>query len=196
MWRKFGLLASLIVVLIFGGCAHPISLQSDTGSLVGASGAAKSDRKVALAISDAQRARQVTSAGGGGDQVSYFPYRDLETGIYVALAETFAGVTRVSSANDPKVTQEGASLIFAPEISTTSYSPSLMTWPPTVFTVTIEGTLLAPGGSTGQQIRVQGEGRAEFDEFKSDVSLSAKRAAQDVLRKLVSALKSAAAQLR
>lgn len=196
MIRLFSVVATLVIAFAMGGCAHPISLQADTGRLVGTGGGAKIDRKVALAISDAQRTREVTSAGGGGDQVSYFPYRDLETGLYVALSETFTSVTRVSAATDPKVAQEGVALVFAPEITTTSFSPSLLTWPPTVFTITIDASVRTAANAPVTQIRVQGEGRAEFDEFKSDFSLSAKRAAQDALRKLVDAIKAASAQLR
>ena len=196
MTRLLTLLTALVAVLALGGCAHPISLQSDTGTLVGLGGGRKIDRKVALAIPEAQKAREVTSAGGGGDQVSYFPYRDLETGLYVVLSESFTGVTRVGSVEDPKVAQEGASLVFVPEITTTSYSPSLLTWPPTVFTVTIDATVRTPANAVVTQVRAQGEGRAEFDEFKSDFSLSARRAAQDALRKFHEAIRAAAERLR
>lgn len=196
MIRLFSVLAMLVVTVAIGGCAHPISLQGDTLKLVGAGSGGKIDRKVALAISDAQRTREVTSAGGGGDQVRYFPYRDLETGLYIALSETFSSVSRVSAANDPKVAQEGVALIFSPEITTTSYSPSLLTWPPTVFTITIDASVRTAANVPVTQIRVQGEGRAEFDEFKSDFSLSAKRAAQDVLSKLVEAIRAASEKLR
>lgn len=195
MSRWITLLAALVLAAAAGGCAHPISLQGDTGVLVGAVAGPKIDRKVALAISEAQKAQQVTTAAGGGDKVSYFPYRDLETGLYVALSEAFTGVTRVSSPTDPKVAQDNATLVFVPEVTTTSYSPSLLTWPPTVFTIQIDASVRNAANAPVTQIRVQGEGRAEFDEFKSDFSLSAKRAAQDALRKLLEAIKARAASL-
>jgi hypothetical protein len=189
--------AVLGMALALGGCAHPVGLSPDTGSLLRSAGTArKDDRKVALAITEEQRKREVTTPGGGGDKVSYFPYRDLETGLYVALSERFASVSRVTGATDPKVGEEGISLVVVPEITTNSYSPSLVTWPPTVFTITLECTVKDPSDKNLSQFRVQGEGRAEFDEFKSDPSLSAKRAAQDVLKKLITALGEQASKLR
>lgn len=193
------LLAALAVVaaLCAGGCAHPISLQADTAAVVGSNRVApKIERKVALALSDDDRKREVTTPGGGGDKVSYFPYRDLETGLYVAMSEVFTSVARVNSLSDPKIAQEGITLVLVPEITTQSHSPSLVTWPPTVFTIDVAATLKAPDNRTLRQFKVQGEGRAEFDDFKKDHSLSAKRAAQDVLAKLVKALSEVGAQLR
>jgi hypothetical protein len=189
--------ALLLAALMAGGCAHPISLAADTGSIVGsAAGAVKVDRKVAVAVSDEQKKREVTTPGGGGDKVSYFPYRDLETGLYVALSERFTSVSRVASVSDPKVRADGITLIMVPDIGTTSFSPSIVTWPPTVFTITLDCTLKDANDKTVAQFKVQGEGRAEFDEFKADHSLSAKRAAQDVLKKLVAALGEQASKLR
>lgn len=195
MTRWIALLLATAVVAL-GGCAHPISLQSDTGVLVHTGEGKKIDRKVALAVSDAQKSREVITPGGGGDKVSYYPYRDLETGLYVALSETFSGVTRISGPSDAKLAQEGAGLVFVPEITTNSHSPSLFTWPPTIFLIDIEMAVRTPAGAPVAQLKVQGEGRAEFDEFKSDFSLSAKRAAQDALRKLIKSLQDSADKFR
>lgn len=187
---------SLCVALILGGCAHPISLQADLAKLAGTGPSPKIDRKVALQVSDAQRALQLTSAGGGGDQVSYSPYKDLETGLYLVLSESFTQVSRVSSLSDPRLAQDGVTLVFVPEISATSYSPSIVTWPPTIFTLTVDGRFVTPANATVASVRVQGEGRAEYDEFKTDFSITSKRAAQDTLRKLMEAIKAAADKLR
>jgi hypothetical protein len=138
----------------------------------------------------------VVSPGGGGDKVSYLPYRDLETGLYVALSEHFAGVSIVNGAGDAKVKSEGLTLFVTPEISTTSHSPSLLTWPPTVFTVELSCIVKDANDRVLKQFRVQGEGRAEFDEFKADPSLSAKRASNDALKKLVRAIGEFKAELR
>lgn len=193
------LLAALLVIvaaLAAGGCAHPISLQSDTTSLVGSGGGRKIERKVALAIPEARKAQEVTTPGGGGDKVSYFPYRDLQTGLYIALGETFSSVILANGPQDPKIAQEGATLVLTPDITTTSHSPSLLTWPPTIFGITIELKATAVGNPVAAEVRAQGEGRAEFDEFKADFSLSAKRAAQDVLKKLIQAIQASADKLR
>jgi hypothetical protein len=188
---------AVFVTLGAGGCAHPISLQADATAIIGSNKAApKIERKAALAISDEDRKRQVTTPGGGGDKVSYFPYRDLETGLYIVMSESFSSVSRVSGLSDPKIAQEGITLVLFPEVTTQSHSPSLLTWPPTVFTIDVAATVKAPDNRTIRQFKVQGEGRAEFDEFKKDPSLSARRAAQDMLNKLVKALNEGAAQLR
>jgi hypothetical protein len=187
--------AAVLGVVVLTGCAHPVSLNSDVSRLM-ASGVPKVERKVGLVISDDQRKLEVVSPGGGGDKVSYQPYRDLESGLYVVLSESFTGVTRVAGPNDPKVAAEGLSYLVVPVITTTSFSPSLLTWPPTVFTVELNLSFNDLQNKPAGQVRVQGEGRAEFDEFKGDFSLSAKRAAEDALKKLVKAVNEAAARLK
>jgi hypothetical protein len=185
MIRTFWAALAVAASLFAGGCAHPISLTADAASVVGSAGGTKVDRKVGLVVTEEQRKREVVSPGGGGDKVSYFPYRDLETGLYMALSEHFSGVSIVSGTADPKVKSEGLTLFVTPDIGTTSHSPSLLTWPPTVFTVELTCTVKDASDRVLKQLRVQGEGRAEFDEFKSDPSLSAKRASNDALKKLV-----------
>ncbi len=192
--KVLGWLATLLVVTLTG-CAHPVSLSSDVSKLMG-SGANKIDRKVGLVMTDEQRRFEQTTPSGGGDKVSYLPYRDLESGLYVVLSENFAGVTRVAGVNDPKVAADGLAFLVLPAIATTSFSPSLVTWPPTIFTVAVTLSVVDPRNNPVTEVKVQGEGRAEFDDFRTDVSLSAKRAAEDVLKKLMKAINDISAQLR
>ena len=197
MYRSGWAACALILGLLVGGCAHPINLNGDTASLIGTAGATeKVDRKVGLMITEQQRSREVTTAGGGGDKVSYFPYRDLETGLYVVLSEVFSGVTRIAGPGDAKVKSDGITLMIVPEIVTTSHSPSLLTWPPTVFTVELTCSVKDANDRELTRLRVQGEGRAEFNEFVSDPSLSAKRASTDALKKLVKSFSDAKPALR
>lgn len=193
--HRFTLWASLLLVALLTACAHPITLGGDAGKLTG-TGGPKIDRKVGLLITDAQRQQQVTTPGGGGDKVSYQPYRDLETGLYVALSESFAGVSKISSVADPKVAADGLNFIVTPSIATTSYSPSMLTWPPTVFTIELAARFADPRDQLVTELKVKGEGRAEFEEFKADHSLSARRATDDALKKLITAISEAAAKLR
>ncbi len=187
--------AGLLCVALISGCAHPISLASDSAGLVG-TGSGKSEKSAGLSISAEDRQREVIGPGGGGDKVSYFPYRDLETGIYVALSEKFSRVVRVTGVNDPVVASQGLNYVVTPRIASTSYSPSPFTWPPTVFTVEVTASVVDAQGKAVTEVRAMGEGRAEFDEFKGNFSLAAKRAAEDVLRKLIKALDAATSQLR
>jgi hypothetical protein len=196
MTRLYHVLAAVALALLVGGCAHPINLTADAGAIASAPAATKIERKVGLVITDDQRKREVTTPGGGGDKVSYFPYRDLEAGLYFTLSNAFTSVSRINGSADPKVAADGLTLIVVPEITTTSHSPSIVTWPPTIFTVELACTIRDAKDAVVLQFKVQGEGRAEFDEFKSDTSLSAKRASLDALKKLAKTLNDNAAKLR
>lgn len=122
---------------------------------------------------------------GGGDKIRYFPYRDLETGLYKVLAGTFTSVTRLGKAPTAEnLHAEGVAFAITPKITTQSNSDSILTWPPTSFTVELECRTVAESGSEIASTRVVGFGNATFDEFKSDFPLAAKRASTDALNKL------------
>lgn len=194
MKRLLGFLGVLAVVTALVGCAHPITLTPDATRLT-PGGDSKVDRKVGLVVSDDMRKRQVTSPGGGGDKVSYLPYRDLEAGLYAVLQGSFSDVTLLPSAGDPKARAAGLNYVVMPTIVTTSFSPSLLTWPPTVFTVELTCSIRDLDDKPVSEVHVQGEGRAEFEEFKNNPSLSAQRASEDALRKLQAALRATATRL-
>lgn len=180
-------LAGTACVVLFG-CAHPINMKPDLNTVQAAS-AKRIDKQVGYHMSDANAALEVTTPGGGGDKVRYFPYRDIEPGFYKALSEVFSGVSKIKNPKDAEeVRKSGVSLLIVPEISTTSSSPSPFTWPPTQFTVTLAGTITDAAGQLVRKFSVMGEGKAEFDEFKSNFSLTAVRASNDALAKLVKVL--------
>jgi hypothetical protein len=184
MKRILYALAALTIAAFVSGCAHPISLAGNVADLTG-SGTNKLDKSVGLSITEGNRALEVIGPGGGGDKVSYFPYRDLETGIYIALSESFTKVTRVNGVADPKVKAQALNYVITPVITTTSASPSLLTWPPTVFTIELVCKVTDSNGVPVTEVRAYADGRAEFDEFKKDFSLAAKRAAEAVLKNLI-----------
>lgn len=190
--RAFGLPLLLSLGLWLGGCAHPLTLSPDLSSVSGTVDK-KIDKRVGLLFTDADRQLQVTTPGGGGDKVSYFPYRDLEPALYVALGESFASVSRVASTTDPKVAAERLNYIVKPSLQTTSFSDSALTWPPTLFTIELTVTVNDTEGKRVTEVRVMGEGRASYDEFKGQAGLSAKRAAEDMVKKLIKSLGSSAA---
>jgi hypothetical protein len=185
----------LAVAALVTGCAHPISLSPNLANLDNAA-AVRIDKKIGLSISAEDRQREVTTPGGGGDKVSYLPYRDLEPGLYYALSKSFADVSKVNGLSDPQIKAGGLHYVLKPSIATTSWSQSVLTWPPTLFTVELSGTIVDIEGRAITELKVQGEGRAEFDEFKSDFSLAAKRASEDALKKLMKAVTDIAAKLR
>ncbi len=175
----FGLVAAVWLT----GCAHPIVISPDPSTLPVAS--EKIAKNVGFVISAADRAREVISPGGGGDNVSYVPYRDLEFALYSTLSSVFNNAVPLASQDDKKtMSSQELKLIFVPTIQTTSSSESMFTWPPTFFSIMIDYNLLDASGVQVASGRVMGEGRAEFSEFKSDFGLSAKRAGTDVFNKL------------
>jgi hypothetical protein len=180
-WFAFALTALL------AACAHPISMAPDLAKVETPSTAR--DQTVGLHISAADRALQVTTPGGGGDSVSYYPYRDLEGGIYKVLTGQFVKVVALT---DPKDTaalaREGVTLVVLPKILTQSSSTSPFTWPPTFFQVQLFYSFRDVLGLPVTEVQVAGTGKAEFSEFVGDFSLAAKRASLDALQKSQSAI--------
>jgi len=167
-------LLAMAAVALLAGCAHPITISPTAAPQRAAS--APVAKKVAYVMTDAQRAQQVTTPGGGGDSVSYQPYRDLEPMLRETLRSVYQDVSVVRSADDPSIKSGGVAFVFVPEITTNSSSPSMLTWPPTKFNVDVACTVSDPSGTVLTRLKVSGSGEAEFDEFKADTGLSGRRA--------------------
>jgi len=121
--------------------------------------------------------------------VRHHPYKDLESGIYRVLSNIYSDVVVLKSPGDAEVIRaKGIRFVFVPKITPFSNSDSVLTWPPTSFRIDIECNALDAEGKTVAQVNVSGTGAATFDEFRGNFSLSAQRAADDVLRKLQAAL--------
>ena len=73
----------LFSVLVLSGCAHQISLNPDTEKLQLSEN--KSISVVGYYISEDDIKKQVKTPGGGGDNVSYKPYKDTEAALYTVL---------------------------------------------------------------------------------------------------------------
>jgi hypothetical protein len=188
MKRILLVLVAAVFTVFMGGCAHPINMKPDIGTVT-ALGAAKIDKAVGFHISDANLALEVTTPGGGGDKVRYFPYRDIEAGFYKALTEVFTKVSKVANPKDmDAIKRSGITLLITPEITTTSSSSSAFTWPPTQFSVTLNCKIVDAAGKDIAQVSATGVGKAEFADFKSNFSLSAIRASEDALKQLMKKL--------
>jgi hypothetical protein len=196
MKRFLSFAFALLACMAMFGCAHPVNMNPNLQAIAAPAGTQAINKQVGYHIPDALRQLQVISPGGGGDKVSYFPYRDLEPGFYKVLSEAFRDVSKVQ---DPKslaeLSSRGMKLLITPEITTTSSSDSLFTWPPTMFSVTLVCTVTDMAGKALQTIRVVGNGNATFDEFKTNLSLAAVRASDDALAKLLKEL-TGSAELR
>ena len=93
------------------------------------------------------------------------------------LSNIFAKVYPLSSADDNQFfLSNDISYVFIPKIETNSSSKSAFTWPPTNFTVSLNCKALDSSGSVIWQKSVKGEGEAQFNEFKHDFPLAARRA--------------------
>src|SRR3989338_1324806 len=168
--------------------AHPIVISPQETPK--RNGTTLSPKKVAYVMTDADRNIQVTTEGGAGDKVSYFPYRDLEKPIRDVLRSLYSDVFVIKSPSDSDAIQgNGISFIFAPEISTSSNSASMFTWPPTQFSIELFCSVTDPVGNMISRIRVAGNGSAEFSEFKTDFGLAGRRAATEVSEKFKQEIK-------
>lgn len=176
--------AAFACAAVLAGCAHPIDMATDK-SVPTTKVEPKIARNAAFVIPDALRDTEVTTPGGGGDKVSYFPYRDLEAPLYATLSSVFANVSKLRTTNDEAAIRKGqVSFIVTPVITTDSSSDSALTWPPTRFTVRMMCTVTDPSGTVLLKKEVTGQGNAEFSEFRRNFGLSAQRASEDMLKRL------------
>lgn len=180
---KYFLYVCIILSAVLSGCAHQIQINPKTDAFVESK--AKVDKVVGYHISDENRKKVVKTAGGGGDDVTYMPYKDTESILFQVLSNKFKDVYLVKSLNDDSFIKENEiKLIFIPEIITQSSSKSLITWPPTKFIIDLTVKAINAQGKTIWQKQIKKTGEAEFDEFKADFSLSARRATEQVFLQL------------
>jgi hypothetical protein len=183
--RLLRLAAVSTLAAVIVGCAHPISMTPDIAAMEPVADQVKSTKAVGIYISPSDKQLAVETPGGGGDKITYFPYRDMETALYKMLSNVYRDVTVLTNPNDQAVIQKaGLSFVFVPRLVTNSSSPSMLTWPPTKFSVELTCKVLDTNGKEIGSKRVLGDGAAEFDEFKRDFSLSAKRASLDAIKKM------------
>lgn len=177
------LIAISLISLFLSACAHPISINPDKTPERTQSNF--KSKKVAYVMSDVERSKQVTTAGGGGDKVSYYPYKDSEKAIRDALKSVYQDVIVLKSASDLESIRESeVDLIYTPTITTVSSSDSAFTWPPTYFRVELSCSVADNKGKTLTTIKVDGNGYAEFSEFKANFGLAGSRATSDLSEKL------------
>jgi hypothetical protein len=165
-----------LALFLLAGCAHQINITPPLNSFEQA-GAAKSGKNVAYFISAEDLKKEVITPGGGGDKVKYLPYKETEPVLHKVLTATFANVYVLPAPNDTAfLEQNNISYVFIPKIVTNSSSGSMVTWPPTKFSVDLDCQATNATGETVWQKNFKGEGQATFDEFKHDFALSARRA--------------------
>ncbi|MGC7405127.1 hypothetical protein ACPWR0_16345 [Pandoraea pneumonica] len=187
--RFFKLLCAAFIVALASGCAHQVSITPDIAAVNAPEGATRIDKHVGFVITDQLRELIVTTPGGGGDKIRYKPYADTETAFYKMFSNVFTNVSRLKSVDDSASAKKGAlAYVVVPTITTDSSSASLVTWPATDFTVNLKCEIRNLDGTIFATQTVTGTGHADFSEFKSDFSLSGRRATADAMIKLQDAL--------
>lgn len=175
----------LAVPVLMAACAHPITLKSDLDKIPAVKSEQKIQKSVGYYIEPILLASEVTTPGGGGDKVKYFPYQDIEPGFFKVLSNVFKDVNRLKSAQDGEaISKYDISFIFTPVLQTNSSSQSALTWPPTRFWTELTCKITDKNGQLIVEKKVIGDGAAQFEEFTKDFSLSARRSTEDLLQKL------------
>lgn len=181
--NKFKSFAVIVAIALLSGCAHQIQLNPNTDSFVESE--KKIDTVVGYYLSEEDRKKSVTTPGGGGDKVTYRPYKDTESILFTVLSNKFKDVYLVKSLEDSTFIKDNEiKLIFIPKIITQSSSSSAFTWPPTKFVIDLTVKALNSSGEIVWQKNIKETGEAEYDEFKADFSLSARRAAEQAFLQL------------
>src|SRR5512133_230027 len=177
-------LALLALPALLVGCAHQIVITPDVTQL-SAREVQPIGRNVGYFISPADRELLVTTPGGGGDKLSYFPYKELEPALFKVLSNVFRRAYPVDSPTDAAALKaKDIAYVFVPVVQTDSSSDGTFTWPPTKFKVELACRALDGDGKTIWEQRVVGEGEATYDEFKSDFPLAARRASLKAMSEL------------
>lgn len=179
--NKFWFITSLALLT---GCSHHMVITPDIDP--NNSKATKIDTKVAYYIPKNIVDELVTTPGGGGDKVDYYPYKDMDLPIYNLLSKKFSDVKKLKTMDERfQIKSDGYSYLIIPTIITSSMSSSAFTWPPTRFQLTLTFEVQDLLGNQVKTLTAIGNGTAEYYEFEKDFALSGKRAANEALNKMM-----------
>jgi len=172
---------------LVAGCAHPIKVAPEFSRLERVS--SRVGANVGYFIPREVSSVEVTTQGGGGDNIRYFPYNDIEPGFEQMLSNVFSGVVKLTSiANLPSVSHGGPDYVIQPVIVTSSGGSGFFTWPPTNFTVDLTCNIRDASGALFASPRVVGTGSADTSERLHDHAIAGKRAMEDALVKMQAAM--------
>jgi len=121
--KKLILSIAVVLTMLLSGCAHQIQLHPNTKLFIESE--TKINNVVGYHISEQNRKKMVETPGGGGDKVTYAPYKDTESVLFTVLSNKFKDVYLVKSLEDESFIKENEiKFIFVPEIITHSSSSS------------------------------------------------------------------------
>ncbi len=182
---KLNYSAVMLISALLTGCAHPIIIAPDEQK-ISSNVSSNNNREYAVGyyISPKDKALEVTTLGGGGDNIRYYPYRDIDKGYKAMLSNVFVSVTKLDSIDKSDVQlQDKIDLILTPKIITTSGSTGFFTWPPTNFSVDLTNTITSVDGKIISEPRAVGTGGASTNEKLSEHGIAGRRAIEDALLK-------------
>lgn len=186
-------LGLLLASALLGGCAHSINVSPSMPN-VAAKTAQTTPQKIGVSvgyyISQKNRQLEVTTPGGGGDNVRYYPYEALEIGYRDVLTGLYRNAA-ISNADTPNP-NDRFDYVIEPTVVTNSGSTGFFTWPPTNFSVDITNTIRDASGRVVASPRVVGIGTAETGERLRDHGFAGRRAMEDALVKTHAALQQVA----
>lgn len=179
VWIGISVLINLLV-----GCAHRIDVKPNMADLVQVKTSDnKIDAVVGYYIPSNLLSLEVTTPGGGGDNVKYKPYQDMETGYKLVLSRIYKDVQKVQSNGSLDQTNQNVDYVFEPTVVTSSGSTGFFTWPPTNFSVDLTSNIRDRSGVIISSPRVVGVGVASTSERIKVHGIAGKRAMTDALTK-------------
>lgn len=175
-----------IVTWLTTGCAHLISVNPDvTNKELWLTSHSLIQKNVGYYIDNETLNKEIVTAGGGGDSVRYYPYRDMDNAFSKMIASVFEKIFKLeNSDNDNVIRRNNINYIIKPTLVTNSSSPSLFTWPATNFIVDLNCEIRDVSGKLIDILTVVGNGQAAASEVNSDYSIAGKRAMKDALLKM------------
>jgi hypothetical protein len=175
----------IVLVALISGCAHKIDI-SPSNDKVTANSSEINQKDYSVGYYFDNINLEVISAGGGGDKVKYEPYKETESAFRAVLVKHFTKVYNIKSLTNKKfILDNNIKYIFTYKMNTYSFSESVFTWPPTKFSITLECKAVDREDNLIWNKVIMDDGYATYDEFKYDFSLAAKRASENVFKKLM-----------
>jgi hypothetical protein len=165
-----------VLLLALVGCAHAISITPGIGS-ISADGVSKIEKNVGYYISPEDLAKVVETAGGGGDKVKYFPYKEAEPALKQILENIFHEVYPVPSlVNVDFITNKNIDYVFIPLITTYSSSRSMWIWPPSDFTMQLKCRTVDATGNEVWETTATGDAHERLPDVARDHGLAGREA--------------------
>ncbi|MBS7814172.1 hypothetical protein J7560_01865 [Wohlfahrtiimonas chitiniclastica] len=180
-------------MILVSGCAlHPISVQPELAQVEIKKISPKIPVTVGYYISEELLSFKLITAGSGvGDNVSFYPYKDLSVGYGQILESIFKQVVKLPSIpDDVEMKRLGIKYVIQPKVSVTSGGSALsMTWPPEYFTVELISNVKDTRGILIANPKVKGHGtQQEVELLYSDFGYPGKIAMKKALLQVPNSL--------